>query len=76
MFNGSVPSSRYDQKQQSMLIPGGNVHGTGSSKVWTLNLMSGSESWERLYPSGTPPAPRQAAYAVYHPIWNSMIIFK
>uniref|UniRef100_A0A7C6A9W3 FlgD/Vpr Ig-like domain-containing protein n=1 Tax=candidate division WOR-3 bacterium TaxID=2052148 RepID=A0A7C6A9W3_UNCW3 len=78
---GSSPPPRYDhtavydQVHQRMLVFGGNIGGVGSNEVWSLNLTSGSESWERLQPAGNSPTPRQAASGIYHPLRNSFIIF-
>jgi hypothetical protein len=51
---------------------------TNFNDVWTLsnaNGLGGAPTWTQLSPSGTPPAPRGLATAVYDPGSNTMTIF-
>ncbi len=58
-----------------MRIFGGDDGSRTLNEIWALNLTLGSENWERLNPSGTPPIARFDQYAIYHPARNSLIIF-
>ncbi|MEO0115274.1 MAG: kelch repeat-containing protein [candidate division WOR-3 bacterium] len=80
--SGNSPSPRYnhsavyDQVHQRMLVFGGMISGgVLLNEVWSLNLVAGGESWERLHPAGASPVPRQATSAIYHPTRNSLILF-
>jgi hypothetical protein len=46
-----------------------------TNEVWALNLTVGSESWEKLYPTGTPPSGRRQIEGIYCPGRNSIILF-
>jgi hypothetical protein len=71
----------YDPKLQRGIVFCGDTSPTPddypcyTSDVRALNLQLGSESWQKLNPSGTPPLPRVCAEGIYHPTRNSMIFF-
>ena len=78
---GQPPSDRtwcasvYDATEDRSIIFGGYYIGYFYSDVWELDLTAGSETWQMLSTSGTPPAPREAATAIIDPVNNRMIIF-
>jgi hypothetical protein len=69
----------YDSGSNRMIIFGGNQawYGTNLNDVWVLTNANGigSPSWIQLSPTGTPPAPRENAEAIYDPATNRMIVF-
>jgi hypothetical protein len=72
----------YDAANDRMMIFGGCKGGcypiTSPGEVWVLANASGSggtPTWEQLSISGSAPASRTGAAAVYDPTTNSMIIF-
>ena len=71
----------YDPKLQRGIVFCGDTSPTPddypcyTSDVRALNLQLGSESWQKLNPTGTPPLPRVCADGIYHPTRNSMIFF-
>ncbi len=65
----------YDPANQRMLVGTGNVSGGRINDIWALDLTLGSESWEQLSPSGTPPCNRSSSYCIYHPGRRSVIVF-
>jgi uncharacterized repeat protein (TIGR01451 family) len=85
--SGASPAARgfqsavYDQTNNRMIIFGGDPH-VGScyldvNDVWVLTNADGSAGtagWSQLSPSGTPPAIRSFAGAVYDPTSNRLII--
>jgi len=80
--SGSSPAARadyclvYDPADGRMILFGG-ASGIGHflNDVWALNLTPGSESWEELAPSGTPPSARVYAYSVYCPSRRSVVFY-
>jgi hypothetical protein len=64
----------YDPEGERMIVFGGSA-GLGSrlNDVWALNLTRGSETWQQLTPSGTPPSPRHFCYYLYYP--GSLFVF-
>jgi Galactose oxidase, central domain len=62
-----------------MIVFGGNNCGsTYYNDVWVLmnaNGLSGTPTWSRLSPTGTPPAVRAYTSAVYDPNTNRLIVF-
>jgi hypothetical protein len=66
----------YDPVGNRMIIFGGSA-GLGSrlNDVWALNLTRGSETWQQLSPSGTPPSPRHFCYYIYDPARLSLVVF-
>jgi len=83
--SGTLPTARvyqsgvYDPTTNSMIIFGGNNCSTGySNDVWVLsnaNGEGGTPTWTRLSPSGTPPAARESASAVYDSVNNIMTLY-
>jgi hypothetical protein len=75
----SGPSAVYDSGNNRMIVFGGNLafFGTDQNDVWVLTDANGigAPSWVRLFPTGTPPSPRESAEAVYDPTTNRMIVF-
>jgi hypothetical protein len=78
--NGTPPPARYghtmvyDPVRDRMLIFGGNVFSNALQDVWSLSL-TGTPTWTRLTPSGTPPAARFGHAAVYDPVGDRMLVF-
>ncbi|PYX49453.1 MAG: hypothetical protein DMG79_08625, partial [Acidobacteria bacterium] len=82
---GSAPPARvysaavYDPGSDSMIVFGGNNCSTGYfNDVWVLsnaNGEGGTPSWNQLSPSGTPPAARQSASAIYDSVNNIMTLY-
>lgn len=80
--SGTPPCDRddgvmvYDPVGRRMILFGGSA-GIGSrlNDVWALNLTRGSESWQQLSPSGTPPSARHFCYYIYYPVRRSVIVF-
>ncbi len=69
-------SAIYDAALQRMIVFGGlNDQDEYLNDVWGLNLITGSEGWQELSPSGTPPTPRAGHSAVYDAIGRRMIVF-
>ncbi len=79
--NGSPPPKRYsmaiayDNLSNRVLVFGGRAGDVFYNDIWALDLTSGNESWIQLFPTGTPPSPREALTAVFDLINNRMIIF-
>lgn len=67
-------SAIYDPRRDRMVVFGGSTGGPGFNDVWALWL-SGTPSWEHLFPSGTPPAQRHFHSAVYDPIRDRMVVY-
>lgn len=65
-------SGIYDAVRERLIIFGG-YDGSNRNDVWALSL-SGEPVWTRLFPSGTPPAPRWGHAAAYDPIGDRMIV--
>jgi hypothetical protein len=78
--SGTPPQKRddiviaYDPAAERMIIFGGSA-GLGSrlSDLWALNLTPGSETWQQLTPSGTPPSARHFCSYLYRP--GSLYVF-
>ena len=83
--NGTLPPARmyhtavYDPTTDSMIVFGGNNCSTGYfNDVWVLssaNGEGGTPAWTQLTPSGTPPAARESASAVYDSVNNIMTLY-
>ncbi|MFO7650782.1 MAG: kelch repeat-containing protein, partial [bacterium] len=80
--SGTPPAGRadhvfvYDPDGQRMLLFAGSPgRYLVTNDVWQLGLVRGSESWQRLTPSGAAPAARAYAMAVYHPGRRSLIVY-
>ena len=83
---GSRPAGRvgsstaYDSANARLIMFGGGLGHTSPcvNDVWVLsnaNGVGGLPTWTQLTPSGTAPAPRWAATAIYAPASNTMTIF-
>jgi hypothetical protein len=83
---GTPPSARalhnavYDPASNNMIVFGGaDCPGeTFYNDVWILshaNGLGGTPAWTQLSPTGTPPAAREGASAVYDPVSNELILF-
>jgi hypothetical protein len=78
-------SAVYDVANNRMIIYGGcgavptsNGCLPIADNVWVLsnaNGIGGTPTWTQLFPTGGPPAARQAHQAVYDPAINSMIVW-
>jgi hypothetical protein len=83
--SGSPPAARlhhtgvYDPNTNSLIVFGGNNCSTGYfNDVWVLsdaNGEAGSPAWTQLTPSGTPPAARESASAIYDSTNNTMTVY-
>jgi hypothetical protein len=83
--SGTTPAPRiyaggvYDPNTNSMIVFGGNNCSTGYfDDVWVLsnaNGESGASAWTQLSPSGTAPAARESASAVYDSSNNLLTIY-
>lgn len=83
--SGTAPGARmnhnavYDPALNVMLVYGGaNCGGHYFSDVWTLsnaNGEGGTPTWTKVVPSGTAPAPRENASAVYDSVNNVLTIY-
>jgi len=78
---GAAPAGRgmapvaYDPVHQQMFVFGGQNPSGQYGDVWSLGLVSGSEVWQQLAPSGTPPPVRLGAFVVYAPSRNALVVF-
>jgi hypothetical protein len=82
---GTLPPARvyhtavYDPTTDSMIVFGGNNCSTGYfNDVWVLssaNGEGGTPAWTHLTTSGTPPAARESASAVYDSVNNIMTLY-
>jgi hypothetical protein len=70
------PAMIYDPVRDQLVVWGGasDVDGTFPTDVWLLSL-SGTPTWTRVTPSGTPPGGRVLHTAVYDPVRDRMLIF-
>ncbi len=72
-------SGAYDPDTNTLIIFGGNNCSTGYfNDVWVLsnaNGQGGTAVWKQMNPSGTPPAARQSASAVYDSSDNILTIY-
>jgi hypothetical protein len=68
------PSNIYDAQNHRVVIFAGNL-GTGNrtNEVWQFDLMT--NSWQQFSTSGTPPAEREGAAAIYIQTEDRMVIF-
>ena len=83
--SGTIPAARlhhtgvYDANTNSLIMFGGNNCSTGYfNDVWVLsdaNGGSGSPAWQQLSVSGTPPAARESASAIYDAANNVMTVY-
>ncbi len=78
---GPIPVARYahtaiyDPDEQRMIIFGGIApYSAGFNDVWALDLTAGSEAWQQLYPTGSPPPARCRHFGVYDNVRDEMII--
>ncbi|HVP38111.1 MAG TPA: kelch repeat-containing protein [Candidatus Saccharimonadales bacterium] len=67
------PSAIYDPVRDRLIVFGG-FSGTPYNDAWALAL-SGTVAWTQLTPSGTPPAARDGAAAIYDPVRDRMVLF-
>lgn len=76
---GEPPTPRYrhtaiiDEFRRRMIVFGG-TDGIPKNDVWELSLNE-PEQWRRIATSGTPPAPRYAASAIYDEYSDRMVLF-
>ena len=75
-------STAYDPATNRMVVFGGATQDFGNlgayNDTWVLTNADGTggtSAWVQLTPSGTPPAPRFGAGAVYDPGSNELIVF-
>ena len=81
--DGAAPAAReghaavYDSTGDRMVVFGGRSDTGVRNDVWVLSKATGFNypAWSALSPSGTPPAARMNASAVYDPASNRMIVF-
>lgn len=83
--SGALPPARvhhvsaYDAATNTLMVFGGSDCGTGYfSDVWVLsnaNGQGGTPVWTQLSPTGTIPAARQSATAVYDSANNILIVY-
>ena len=77
---GAPPPARidhiavYDPVRRRMIVFGGASGSSVFNDVWALSL-SGSPTWTLLTPSGTAPAARGGAAAVYDPGRDRIVLF-
>jgi hypothetical protein len=64
----------YDPRRDRALLFGGRGELGRFNDVWELSL-SGTPTWSRLDPSGTPPPARYDHVAIYDPYGDRMIVF-
>jgi hypothetical protein len=79
--SGPSPSARidhaviYDPLRHRMILFGGtDSSGNVQNDVWALSL-SGSPTWTQILPTGTAPAARGAATAVYDATRDRLVLF-
>lgn len=83
--SGTPPAPRlhhtgaYDPNTNALIVFGGNNCATGYfNDVWILsnaNGESGTPTWTKLAPSGTPPAARESSSAIYDSVNNVMTVY-
>lgn len=71
---GEYHTAIYDPVRDRMVIFGGFDGTAYLNNTWALSL-SGIPTWSELLPTGSLPAPRYAASAVYDPVRDRMVIF-
>jgi hypothetical protein len=79
--SGPAPSPRIDHatiydpiRHRLILFGGTDASGNPMNDVWALSL-SGSPAWTQLVPTGSAPAPRGAATAVYDATRDRLVLF-
>jgi FG-GAP-like repeat/FlgD Ig-like domain/Galactose oxidase, central domain/Kelch motif len=76
---GPLPSVRsgmvsvYDAPRNRMLLFGGTTSAVDLNDVWALSL-GPTPAWSHIVPTGSLPAPRHGASAVYDPIGDRLVI--
>jgi galactose oxidase-like protein/Kelch motif protein len=76
---GVAPSARfahtaiYDPVRDRMIVFGG-YNGSFLNDVYQLTF-SGTPTWSRIFPTGTPPAGRNAMTAIYDPVRDRLLVF-
>jgi hypothetical protein len=81
--DGAPPAARdghtavYDSTADRMIVFGGQTGGGVQNDVWVLTKATGANypAWVALAPTGTPPAARTNATAMYDGATNRMIVF-
>ncbi|PYX45242.1 MAG: hypothetical protein DMG79_19670, partial [Acidobacteria bacterium] len=83
--SGTAPSARvhhtgaYDSASNTLTVFGGNDCATGFfNDVWVLsnaNGEGGTPTWNKLTPSGSPPAARESSTAIYDSVSHIMTIY-
>ena len=83
--SGATPTARvyhagaYDPNTNTLIVFGGNNCSNGYfNDVWVLsnaNGVGGAPTWTELNPSGTPPAARESATAIYDSTNNILTIY-
>jgi len=67
------PTNIFDAANNRVIIFGGNLGSSQSNETWAFNLTN--NSWQQLSPSGTMPAAREGAAAIYIRKEGRMIVF-
>jgi hypothetical protein len=69
------PEAVFDAADNRMLVFGGQTDEYGKSNdLWALTL-SGTPTWTRITPAGTPPCPRSEFSMVLDPEGNRLVVF-
>jgi hypothetical protein len=75
----TLHASVYDSATNTIIIFGGyNCGSTYYNDVWVLmdaNAVTGTPSWTKLAPTGTPPSFRESSSAVYDSATNTLMVF-
>lgn len=68
-------ATAHDTRRDRLLVIGGmsESEGTPTSSVWAFSL--GFERWDRVRPTGTEPAPRRGAAAVYDSVRDRVVLY-
>ncbi len=64
-----------DMSNSRMILFGGRNQERVYDDVWSLNLQPGNDTWEKIFPSGTPPSPRWFPTVVVDEANHRMVIF-
>lgn len=67
------PTNIFDAANNRVIIFGGNLGPAQSNETWAFNLTN--NAWQQLSPSGTTPAVREGAAAIYIRSEGRMIVF-
>ena len=67
------PTNIFDAASNRVIIFGGNLGSSQSNETWAFNLTN--NTWQQLSPSGTVPAAREGAAAIYIRSEGRMIVF-